>query len=109
MSMSRKIVKQKYGDHFWVKREYDDYGNVTYYEDSIGYWWKREYDDRGNVFCEYQIVCEGCPLYSNFSCGRGVHFLTKEDNGQYSMNNKTIRKAYKTLIKSPAYKKFRNN
>lgn len=51
MSMSRKIVKQKYGDHFWVKREYDDYGNVTYYEDSIGDWWKREYDDRGNVIC----------------------------------------------------------
>lgn len=51
MSMSRKIVKQKYGDHFWVKREYDDYGNVTYYEDSIGDWWKREYDARGNVIC----------------------------------------------------------
>lgn len=60
-------------------------------------------------FCEYQIICEGCPLYNDFSCGRGTHFLTKKDNGQYSMNNKTIRKAYKTLVKSPAYKKFRNN
>lgn len=60
-------------------------------------------------FCEYQIVCEGCPLCEDFSCGRGAHFLTKEENGKWSMSNRTIRKAYKTLIKSPAYKKFRNN
>ncbi|MGN0005352.1 MAG: hypothetical protein ACI37Z_05220 [Candidatus Gastranaerophilaceae bacterium] len=59
-------------------------------------------------FCEYKIVCQGCPLNKDFSCGRGVHFLNKE-NGKYSMSNRTIRKAYKTLVKSSAYKKFKNN
>ena len=60
----RKIVKHEYDDRgnmtyyetnngYWVKYEYDDRGNETYYEDSNGYWAKWEYDDHGNEsYCE---------------------------------------------------------
>ena len=43
--------KQIYSENsrgFWLKREYDDYGNLIYYEDSDGRWMKSEYDDYGN-------------------------------------------------------------
>ena len=36
---------------FWVKRQYDENGNVIYYEDVLyngTYWFKREYDNQGN-------------------------------------------------------------
>ena len=33
---------------FWEKREYDANGNRTYYESSNGYWEKSEYDANGN-------------------------------------------------------------
>jgi YD repeat-containing protein len=33
---------------WWVKREYDDNGNLLYEENSEGWWVKREYDEYGN-------------------------------------------------------------
>jgi YD repeat-containing protein len=35
-------------DGYWVKREYDDHGNLIYREDSTGFWVKYEYDNQGN-------------------------------------------------------------
>jgi hypothetical protein len=32
----------------WQKWEYDDNGNLIYFENSIGYWVKFKYDDKGN-------------------------------------------------------------
>jgi hypothetical protein len=32
---------------FWIRCEYDEKGNLTYYEDSNG-WYRREYDENGN-------------------------------------------------------------
>ena len=42
-------------DGFWVKREYDENGNLIYYEDVLycedngSYWFKREYDNNGKL------------------------------------------------------------
>lgn len=33
---------------YWDKREFDDQGNIIYFEDSDGYWSKSEYDSQGN-------------------------------------------------------------
>lgn len=30
---------------YYIKREYDENGNLTYQKSSIGYWGKNEYDD----------------------------------------------------------------
>jgi hypothetical protein len=35
-------------DGSWERREYDEKGNRTYYEDSDDYWERREYDKEGN-------------------------------------------------------------
>ena len=34
-------------DGHWGRREYDAHGKQTYYEHSSGYWIRREYDERG--------------------------------------------------------------
>ncbi len=34
-------------DAFWVKYEYNNEGNIIYYENSLGYWYKRGYNTRG--------------------------------------------------------------
>ena len=38
-------------DHtgYWRKYAYDQYGNQVYYETSDGYWVKSQYDDSGNL------------------------------------------------------------
>ena len=34
--------------------EYDDNGNITYFEDADGFWYRSEYDENGNeISCEY--------------------------------------------------------
>ncbi len=46
---SEEFPKGEINEHpLWYKREYDQNGNETYYEDSYGYWLKREYDAAGN-------------------------------------------------------------
>jgi hypothetical protein len=45
-----------YGSH-WNKYEYDDNGNKIYNEDSSGHWIKKEYDEYGNQI--YSINSNG--------------------------------------------------
>jgi hypothetical protein len=40
-----------YGDYpngIWTKEQYDDDGNLIYFENYLGYWSKREYDENNN-------------------------------------------------------------
>ncbi len=43
------VVYYENGDGYWAKREYDADENETYYENSFGDWSKKEYDENGNV------------------------------------------------------------
>tara|TARA_R110002020_G_scaffold105188_4_gene245499 strand:- start:50 stop:295 length:246 start_codon:yes stop_codon:yes gene_type:complete len=39
---------------YWSKTEFDKYGDETYWENSYGSWYKSEQDDKGNVtYYEY--------------------------------------------------------
>lgn len=61
------------------------------------------------VFCAARS-CSRCPLNKDFKCGDGDAFLKKKDNGNYSMADKTVDKAYAIAIEkkkpaAPAVKK----
>ena len=36
-------------DGYWVKKEYDDNGNLIYSEEADGYWSKKEYNEDGKI------------------------------------------------------------
>jgi hypothetical protein len=50
VNVKKKNIKT-YGDYpngIWTKEQYDDAGNLIYFEDYLGYWSKREYDENNN-------------------------------------------------------------
>jgi hypothetical protein len=61
------------------------------------------------TFCAARS-CSRCPLNKGFRCGDGDAFLKKNDNGNWSMSDKTVDKAYAIAIEkkkptAPAVKK----
>ena len=42
-------IERTDGDNYWGKHEYADNNMADYFIDSYGCWWKREFDDKGNV------------------------------------------------------------
>ena len=43
------VTYYEMGDGYWEKSEYDDKGNETHNEWDGGYWHKRKYDDNRNL------------------------------------------------------------
>ena len=50
-------------------------------------------------YCFGRRCCGGCKLESpTYRCGRGAHFMTKDDAGNYTMSNKEIKDAYNIVF-----------
>ena len=50
-------------------------------------------------YCFGRRCCGGCKLESpTYRCGRGAHFMTKDDAGNYTMSNKEIKAAFNIVF-----------
>ena len=50
-------------------------------------------------YCFGRRCCGGCKLESpTYRCGRGAHFITKDDSGNYTMSNKEIKAAFNIVF-----------
>ena len=50
-------------------------------------------------YCFCRRCCGGCKLESpTYRCGRGAHFMTKDDSGNYTMSNKEIKAAFNIVF-----------
>ena len=50
-------------------------------------------------YCFGRRCCGGCKLESpTYRCGRGAHFMTKDDAGNYTMSDEEIKDAYNIVF-----------
>ena len=50
-------------------------------------------------YCFGRSYCGGCKLESKtYRCGRGAHFMTKDDNGNYTMSDIEIKAAFNIVF-----------
>ena len=50
-------------------------------------------------YCFVRRCCGGCKLESStYRCGRGAHFMTKDDAGNYTMNDEEIKHAFNIVF-----------
>ena len=55
--------------------------------------------NRLKSYCFGRRYCGGCKLESKtYRCGRGAHFMTKDDNGNYTMSDEEIKDAYNIVF-----------
>ena len=54
---------------------------------------------RLNSYCFGRRCCDGCKLESKtYRCGRGAHFMAKDDDGNYTMNDSEIKAAFNIVF-----------